>query len=102
MRLVVWSTSARKDLEEIFDFYSLKNLTIATQIHNSILDEADRLADWPEIGQQEAFLDKKKYKYPFRSLVIKRGLFKLIYFITDNYVVISRIWSYRKNPQNLK
>lgn len=101
MKKIAWSTHARKDLENIFNFYLLKSPSIAAKIHNSILDEVVRLSQWPEIGQHERFIDNQKYKYPFRSLVIKNGLYKIIYFIANDYIVISRIWSCRKNPKSL-
>lgn len=102
MKEVAWSAPARKDLEEIFEFHFIKNPSAAIKIHNLILDEVDRLAEWPEIGQRELFIEKKKYKYPFRSLTVKNGLCKIIYFITEDSIVISRVWSCRKNPKDMR
>lgn len=102
MKLIAWSGAARKDLEEVFSFYLLRNPSVAARIHDSIIDEVNRLGEWPEIGRHEEFIDIKNYKYPFRSLITSNGLYKIIYFTTEKEVVIARIWSCRQNPANLK
>ena len=47
-------------------------------------------------------LEKYNYEFDFRGLVTSNGLYKIIYFVTDDSVIISRVWSCRKNPKNLK
>jgi Plasmid stabilization system protein len=102
MKEINISDQARYDLEEIFDFYLLKKPSVAARIHDSIIDEAERLRDWPEIGQFEKMLANYKLKFPFRSLLTRDGLFKIIYFIDGDIITISRIWCCRKNPKDFK
>ena len=102
MKKLGWSNHARKDLDEIFNFYFKKNPTVAARIHDSIIDEAQRLIKWSEIGKVEHLLDSYNFEFQFRSLVTKDGLFKIIYFVDNDMIVISRIWSCRKNPMNLR
>jgi plasmid stabilization system protein ParE len=102
MREIRLSVQAAEDLEEIFKFYLLKNPSVAVKIHNSIIDEAQRLVNWPEIGQYESMLDSYTFEFRFRSLVTSDGLFKIICFINDDIITISRIWCCRKNPKELR
>lgn len=102
MRIVAWSTPARQDLEEIFNFYLKRNPSTAARIHNSIITESDKLGEWPDIGQYIKLTNNQNDKYQFRSLVTSDGLYKIIYFVTDRKVVISRIWSCRRNPKKIK
>jgi plasmid stabilization system protein ParE len=102
MREIRLSVQATEDLEEIFYFYLLKNPSIAAKIHDSIIDEAQRLTDWPEIGQHEGMLDDYTFEFRFRSLVTSDGLFKIIYFADGDIITISRIWCCRKNPKELR
>jgi plasmid stabilization system protein ParE len=97
-----WSLNAKNDLEEIYNFYLLKNPAVAVRIHNSILDEALRLIKWPEIGKHEIWIEKKGTEFLFRSLVTKNGLFKIIYFLNEETVFISRIWNCLKDPNDLR
>ncbi|MDR1161555.1 MAG: type II toxin-antitoxin system RelE/ParE family toxin [Tannerellaceae bacterium] len=102
MREIRLSVQAAEDLEEIFKFYLLKSPSVAVKIHNSIIDEAQRLINWPEIGKYESMLDSYTFEFRFRSLVTSDGLFKIIYFIDDDIITISRIWCCRKNPKELR
>lgn len=102
MREIRLSVQATEDLEEVYNFYLLKNPTIAAKIHNSIIEEAQRLIDWPEIGQYESLLDHYSFEFCFRSLITCNGLFKLIYFVDGDIITISRIWCCRKNPKDFK
>lgn len=98
MKEVRLSDQAAEDLEEIFDFYLLKNPSVAARIHDSIIDEAERLIKWPEIGKYETMLEEYMFKYRFRSLVTSDGLFKIVYFIDGDIVTIARVWCCRKDP----
>ncbi|NDV57715.1 type II toxin-antitoxin system RelE/ParE family toxin [Bacteroides sp. 519] len=97
-KMLGWSDKAKEDLEEIFEFYFFKNPQLAARIHDGILDEAERLIEWPEVGQIEDELVRFNLEYPFRRLVTRNGLFKLIYYIVDDSVIISRVWCCRKDP----
>lgn len=101
MKEIRLSDQAIEDLEEIFNFYLLKNPSVAAKIHDSIIDEAERLANWPEIGQFEPMLESYAFKFRFRSLITSDRLFKIIYFIDRDIITLSRIWCCRKDPKGL-
>ncbi len=98
MRTIRLFETAEEDIDAIYDYYFSINPSIAVKIHNSIIHEISRLSHWADIGSKEPLGRNKKY--PFRSLVTKDGLFKVIYFITQDTVFITRIWCCRKNPEN--
>jgi len=57
------------------------------------------LATQPYLGKVESLLEG--LEFPFRSLVTKSGLYKIIYFIDGDTVYISRIWDCRQDPRNI-
>lgn len=99
MKKIAWFQDAENDLDDIYEFYYVKNPGVAIRLYNSILDEIELLKSHPCIAATEPLTARKGYKYTFRSLVTKNGLFKVVYFVTDETVVIVRIWCCRKNPQ---
>lgn len=100
MRSIKWFKEAQDDLNDIYEFYFIKNPSAAVRIHNSLLEEIERLKKHPEIAVIEPLTANKGYKHTFRSLVTINGLFKVIYFVDNNTIVISRIWSCRKDIKN--
>lgn len=97
---VVWYEEAVEELEEIYNFYFLKSPTVAVSIYNSILSETRYLQHFPNIASVEPLLADKKELY--RSLVTKDGLFKIIYYVEDENVYITRVVCCRADPQKLK
>jgi plasmid stabilization system protein ParE len=95
---------ALDELDEIYNFYFQKSPGTATKIYNTIIEEIEYLKDYPNIAAVEPLLQNKKLREkegPFRSLIIKEGLFKVIYYLDADTIVISRIWCCRTNPQNI-
>lgn len=101
MKKLSWFEKAKEDLNEIYNFYFIKNPVIAAKIFNSILDEVEILKKFPEIAVREPLYEDRGFEYTYRSLVTKNGLFKIIYFTEGDMVVITRIWCCRKNPEGL-
>lgn len=99
-RNVIWFDEASEELEEIYNFYFVKNPTVAVNIYNSILAETRYLRDFPYIAPLEPILSDKNEL--FRSLITKDGLFKIIYYVGHENVYITRVVSCRADPQKLK
>lgn len=97
---IVWFDRAKNDLENIFEFYFVKNPNAANKIYNSILDETEILRTHPNIAPVEPYLKEKNTI--FRSLVTKDGLFKIVYNVdTDSEeIVVTRIWCCRSDPKS--
>lgn len=68
-------------------------------IHNAILDEIDRLVDFPLIAAIEPALSELPFIY--RALVVKH-IYKIIYRIEKETIYIESIWDCRQNPKSLK
>lgn len=102
---IIWYTEALEELEQIYNSYFQKNPNAAVRIYNSILQEIKLLKDHPNIAAIEHYLqdiERFENEGPFRSLVTKDGLFKVIYYLDNNDIIISRIWACRQNPKKLK
>lgn len=99
MRVIILPL-AEVDLDEIYTFYAEKSVMAATKIYHSILDEIEILERFPKIAPVEPLLtDQTK---TFRSLLVAKGLFKVIYFLESEMIYITHIWRCRQNPQNLQ
>lgn len=96
---VVWSKTARKDLEDIYNYYVLKNPIAATKLHNTILNDIELLTTQPYIASKEPLFEGEKYI--FRSLVTNAGLHKIIYFVDNDTLFIYRIWNCRMDTKSL-
>lgn len=91
---------AEFDLDSIYDYYALKSINAAVKIYNSILDEMGVLSKFPNIGIIEPSLVGEEKL--FRSLVVVKGKFKIIYFTEGDFLYITHIWNCRSNPTKLK
>jgi len=102
MRQIYWFEQAQTDLEEIYTFYSCESSINAVRIYNSILEEAEKLKNFPQIGGRDPLFSNNKHNQIVRSLVIFNGLFKIIYLHKEENIFILRIWCCRKNPKTFK
>ena len=53
---IVWTKEAQEDIENIYRFWASKNEPYSTRLYNSLIDEAEVLRRFPEIGVLERFL----------------------------------------------
>lgn len=90
---------AESDLEDIYSYYASKSTNAAVKIFNSILDEMEILSKFPYIAAVEPILSG--IDTTFRSLVVARGKFKVIYFTEGDVVYVSHVWNCRDNPTKL-
>ena len=94
---IFWSSKALEDLDEVYDFYVTKSILVAVRVYNGILDEVSILVRHPYIAQVEKLLEN--CKKPYRSLVVLKGRFKIIYSVEEDRINVARIWSCRRNPK---
>ena len=99
MRLL-WYADAVSDLNEIYDYYVLLNSRAAAMLYNNILEDAEILNSQPFIAPVEPLLEDLPEEY--RSLVVAKGRFKLVYYIENEVVFIVQVFSCRRNPERLK
>ena len=98
--IIEWWKGAKEDLDAIYEYYVVLNPQAAVKIYNEILDEAERLLIFPETYPVEPLIISEKYC--FRSCVVIRGNYKIIYFIDDDKIIITHIWACRRNPDVIR
>lgn len=98
---VIWDEEALRGLNDLYDYSQELSPQGAKKLYNDILDEADRLATFPNIAKVEPLLSG--YPLTYRSLVVRKNC-KLIYFIDEENeaVVIVRLWDCRQDPARLR
>ena len=97
---VIWSELAKGDLDDLYNYYLQKSVDVAVRLHNGIIDESEKLAYNPEIAPFEQTIKQPSNKY--RSLLVSKGRFKLVYSVEDSTVKIVCVWGCRQNPVRLR
>jgi plasmid stabilization system protein ParE len=94
-RIIVWSSKAKLDLKNLFEFYNHRNKskTFSLKFHRKIQKEIQLLIQQPEIG-------KKSNKIGVRGLLIDNHF--IFYEIFQEQIVILAVWHTCQNPSNLK
>jgi len=96
MKLFITDT-ALADLDSI---YFWREIPTAKKIVRTILEEIKILQKFPDIAPVDSrFNEEGKI---IRSLVVAKGLYRVLYYTEKNYVYISRIWDCRMNPDEIK
>ncbi|MDR2147077.1 MAG: type II toxin-antitoxin system RelE/ParE family toxin [Tannerella sp.] len=94
-----WKPEAEKTLDDIYRFYFYKSERAAYEIAKDIRDAAKKLKTFPYLASVEP--DLEGFSETLRALVVRR-LFKIIYYVDNNEIVIVTVWDCRQNPQTLK
>lgn len=96
---VRWTNKAYGQFERALKYIREEQGHVYAEIvRKEILKTTKLLKDSPEIGTLEPLLDHKKSEYRF--LVV--WSYKIIYRITKNKAVISRVFHTSRNPNRLK
>jgi plasmid stabilization system protein ParE len=95
---VLWTETALKNLEEIFEYYKYKaSIKIAKKIVKGIVTTSIKIQGNPQIGKVEELLTNRQNEYRF--LIVKN--YKLIYWIDNNYIKVASVFDCRQNPEKL-
>lgn len=97
---IKWLDNAREDMLSLFAWYEKKSLSAAVKLYNGIINDVDRLTNNPYMGRIEPLLEGLEYE--FRTIVTSSRNYKVIYFIADDKIMISRVWDCRQNPSRLR
>ena len=96
---VEWLEPARRQLQEIFDYYSLvADGKVAKKISGNIIEKARILIRNPRGGRREDLLEDQPEE--FRRLV--DGNYKIVYYIENDAVYISNVFDCRRDPEVLR
>jgi len=100
MMTVKWFVAASGDLDKIYDYYVKLNARAAAILYNRILDETKILKTNPYIAAIEQSLIDCSEEY--RSLIVAKGRYQVVYFIKNNTVLIVQVFDCRQAPAKLK
>ena len=96
---IVFSDYALMQLEKIYYFLQNQNVNAAIHIHNPILDEIEKLKNFPQMAAIEPELFGLSHTY--RSLVVRKR-YKVVYYTEKDIIRISAIFDCRQNPRKLQ
>ena len=91
-----YTANAQRRLRQIMDFNGGRK---EKKIVTDILDRADELENYPELGPEEDNL--KSLGQGHRSLLVGT-LYKIIYLIAKPFIVITDIFDVRQDPDKMK
>jgi toxin ParE1/3/4 len=92
--MVIWSEPARDDLLEIYDFISRDSHFYAEQVIFTIIEQVDKLEQFPRIGKMvEELLDEN-----IRDLIVES--YHVVYEIVNNDIHILAVIHTKRNFEN--
>ncbi len=91
-----YSANAQRRLGQILDYNGKRK---GKRIVKDILDRADELEKYPELGPTESNLESLDEGH--RSLLVGT-LYKIIYLIAKPFILIIDIFDVRQDPDNMK
>jgi len=92
---LIWTEPAISDLKQIFQFYNSKSKIVDKKIITKIKNRPKSLLidGFENTGQ----IDNINQNY--RHLIVQH--YKILYIISENKIIISRIFDCRQNPEKL-
>jgi plasmid stabilization system protein ParE len=92
-----WQDAAVRDLEEAHSYLSKHNPEAARRFAAEILDAAEQLLRYPEMGPIAGDL-----RPPERYRSVVRGHHRLVYRIESDVIWLLRVWDTRRDPNTLR
>ena len=94
--VIIWTSEAWTDLDNVFDFLFLQSVKAADKTIGNILSRTRQLEGFPESGQYQNTLESKtKYRY------LVEGNYKIIYTFTNGIIYIRSVFDCRQDPDKL-
>jgi plasmid stabilization system protein ParE len=97
---IVWSSTARNDLKKIYTYYFGKSQIAANTIVSDINLHTKLLSQHPYLAAVELLFDD--FPKAYRSLVISKSNYKVLYYVENDTIHIARVWDCRQNPEKLR
>jgi toxin YoeB len=95
---LIWLPTAKYQLNEIIRFFRKRNGNdfYGKKLRTAFLQASKMVARFNEIGTRQK-IEKRHVRY-----VIVQGTYQLFYEITENQIIIIKIWDMRRNPDDLE
>jgi toxin YoeB len=97
-RRLTWSIKVKQEINEIVFFFRKRNGNnrYGQKLQAAFLQTSKMIARFNEIGTRQK-IEKRHIRY-----IIVQGTYQLFYEITENQIIIIKIWDMRRNPDDLK
>ena len=92
-----WDRLAKKNLDAIFDYIAKDSVPAARMVKKTLIRLAHSLNDFPEKFPIEEYLAYEPENY--RS--VSKWSYKIIYEITDEYIIIADIFHTSQHPAKM-
>ena len=89
-RTVIWAPSAVRDLKEIFEYIKMDSAERATKWVETVLSQAEQLAQFPQMGRPISELKHPRY----RELIL--GNHRLFHEVKKKEILIFRVLHSRR------
>ncbi len=95
---VRWSPKANQRLDSIYDYIAEDSVSAARYVKKSLVQLGGSLGHFPEKYSREEYLANEPKNY--RS--ITKWRYKIIYEVTDEYVIIINVFNTSQHPSKIK
>jgi len=96
---VVWQNEAQSSLRKIYSYIKKQESEHqAARVRSEIKKEGDSLGFMPHKYTKDPFLEKYRRNIRFKAI----WSYKLVYEITEEYIIILDVIHTSRNPENLK
>ena len=89
---LIWLPEAKQDIARLHEFLKNKSPDAASRMVDLLLNGADKLMDFPEMGKPLG--DELKRRELF--LAFGAGAYVVRYILTENNIVVIRVWHSRE------
>lgn len=87
---LIFHPAARAEVEETVSFYEDRAVGLGEEFLNEVLDAADRITEYPEVGFSVTVR--------LRRYVLKRFPYSLLYHLREDIVEIAAVMHHRRKP----
>jgi plasmid stabilization system protein ParE len=95
---VRWDPRARESLDDIYNYIAEDSVSAARRVKKSLVQLARSLGHFPEKYSHEDYLAGEPENY--RS--VSKWRYKIIYEVTDKYVIIADIFNTSQHPSKIR
>ncbi|MDX2432542.1 MAG: type II toxin-antitoxin system RelE/ParE family toxin [Bacteroides sp.] len=95
---VRWSPKAKQRLDDIYNYIAADSISAAKHVKRTLSQIAKSLGNFPEKFSKEEYMANEPGNY--RS--VSKWRYKIIYEVTDKYVVIINVFNTSQHPSKIR
>ncbi|MBS3771807.1 MAG: type II toxin-antitoxin system RelE/ParE family toxin [Bacteroidales bacterium] len=93
-----WDRKAKEHLDEIYEYIAEDSIDAARYVKKKLIELAHSLNDFPEKYSKEEYLADEPEDYKS----VSKWSYKIIYEITDEYLIIADIFHTSQHPSKIR